>query len=139
MTNEAITFIRPDALTDQAPYAYAAVTGAQQTIYTAGACPLDADGHTVAAGDYVGQAHQVMANLVTTLREAGAELSDVVKSTVYVATSQRDDLNAVWDVVHSIFGHHDAPSTLLGVSVLGWPDQLVEVEAIAVIAEPPVR
>lgn len=139
MTNEAITFIRPDALTDQAPYAYAAVTGAQQTIHTAGACPLDADGHTVAAGDYVGQAHQVMANLVTTLREAGAELSDVVKSTVYVATSQRDDLNAVWDVVHSTFGHHDAPSTLLGVSVLGWPDQLVEVEAIAVIAEPPVR
>jgi hypothetical protein len=27
---------------------------------------------------------------------------------------------------------HDAPSTLLGVAVLGYPDQLVEVEAVAV-------
>lgn len=44
MTNEAITFIRPTALTDQAPYAYAATTSAEQAIYTAGACPLDAAG-----------------------------------------------------------------------------------------------
>ena len=136
VTNDSITFIRPAALTDQAPYAYAAVTNAQQAIYTAGACPLDPDGHMVAVGDYVGQAQQVMANLVTTLREAGADLADVVKSTVYVASSQREDLGAVWDVVHSTFGDHDAPSTLLGVSVLGWPNQLVEVEAIAVVAKP---
>jgi enamine deaminase RidA (YjgF/YER057c/UK114 family) len=136
VTHEAITFIRPTALTDQAPYAYAAMTGAQQAIYTAGACPLDEAGRTVAVCVFVGQAQQVMANLVTTLREAGAELTDVVKSTVYVASNQRDDLNLVWDVVHSTFGPHDAPSTLLGVSVLGWPDQLVEVEAIAVVAAP---
>ena len=30
------------------------------------------------------------------------------------------------------FGEHDAPSTLLGVAVLGYPDQLVEIEAVAV-------
>jgi enamine deaminase RidA (YjgF/YER057c/UK114 family) len=132
VSNDAITFVRPAALTDRAPYAYAAVTSADRTVYTAGACPLDADGHTVAAGDVVGQAEQVMANLVTTLREAGAELSDVVKSTVYVASDRREDLTAVWDVVRAAFGDHDAPSTLLGVSVLGWEDQLVEVEAIAI-------
>ena len=28
-------------------------------------------------------------------------------------------------------GDHDARSTLLGVTVLGYPDQLVEVEAVA--------
>ncbi len=134
MTNHPIIFIRPAALTDQAPYAYAAVTEAQQAIYTAGACPLDPDGRIVAVGDFVGQAQQVMTNLVTTLHEAGADLTDVVKSTVYVASSQREDLSAVWDVVHSTFGEHDAPSTLLGVSVLGWPDQLVEVDVIAVVA-----
>ena len=33
------------------------------------------------------------------------------------------------------FGDHDAPSTLLGVSVLGYPDQLVEVEAVAAVGE----
>jgi enamine deaminase RidA (YjgF/YER057c/UK114 family) len=132
VTNDAITFVRPAALTDAAPYAYAAVTSAAQAVYTAGACPLDADGHTVAAGDVVRQAEQVMANLVTTLREAGAELSDVVKTTVYVASDRREDLTAAWNVVRAAFGDHDAPSTLLGVSVLGWEDQLVEVEAIAI-------
>jgi hypothetical protein len=38
---------------------------------------------------------------------------------------------AAWEVVHRHFGDHDAPSTLLGVAVLGYRDQLVEVEAIA--------
>jgi hypothetical protein len=36
-------------------------------------------------------------------------------------------------VVRRGFGDHDAPSTLLGVAVLGYPDQLVEVEAIAAL------
>jgi hypothetical protein len=33
------------------------------------------------------------------------------------------------------FGDHDAPSTLLGGVVLGYRDQLVEVEAVAASAE----
>lgn len=134
MNDEAITFIRPTTLSDQVPYAYAAVTDAAWTLWTAGACPLDADGRTVAVGDVVQQAEQVMANLTATLAAAGAQLSDVVKSTVYVATNRREDLTAVWNVVRAAFGDHDAPSTLLGVSVLGWPDQLVEVEAVAIVA-----
>ena len=40
---------------------------------------------------------------------------------------------AAWDVVRDAFGKHDAPSTLVGVTVLGYPDQLVEVEAVAVL------
>jgi enamine deaminase RidA (YjgF/YER057c/UK114 family) len=74
-----------------------------------------------------------MDNLVVALRAAGATLSDVAKSTVYVASSDRADLVAAWDVVRAGFGDHDAPSTLLGVAVLGYPDQLVEVEAVAVL------
>ncbi len=50
---------------------------------------------------------------------------------MYVASSSRADLVAVWQEVAAYFGEHDAPSTLLGVSVLGYPDQLVEVEAVA--------
>jgi enamine deaminase RidA (YjgF/YER057c/UK114 family) len=72
-----------------------------------------------------------MANLQVALREAGAELGDVVKSTVYVATQRQEDLLAAWDVVHRWFGEHAAPSTLLGVAVLGYNGQLVEVEAVA--------
>jgi len=81
------------------------------------------------------QAEQVMQNLRTALRAAGAGLEDVLKTTVYVASTDRKDLVTAWDVVRRHFGSHDAPSTLLGVSVLGYPDQLVEVEAVAAVGE----
>jgi enamine deaminase RidA (YjgF/YER057c/UK114 family) len=131
-TNAAIAFVRPAQLTTQVPYAYAAVVEPGRAVFTAGACPLDLDGETVARGDIAAQAEQVMINLVTTLQAAGAQLTDVVKTTVYVASSQRADLVAAWNVIRAAFGDHDAPSTLIGVQVLGYPDQLVEVEAIAV-------
>jgi len=127
-----IEFVRPPTLTGTAPYAYAAVTDPGRMVFTAGACPLDAEGATVAVGDVAGQARQVMDNLVAALAGAGAELTDVLKTTVFVATTDRRDLVAAWDVVREVFGQHDAPSTLVGVTVLGYPDQLVEVEAVAV-------
>jgi enamine deaminase RidA (YjgF/YER057c/UK114 family) len=132
LTEPAITLIRPQQLTTKVPYAYAAVTGPGQFVFTAGACPLDIDGNIVAVGDFAGQARQVMANLVTALRATGAQLTDVVKTTIFVASSRQEDLGMVWQVVRAAFGDHDAPSTLLGVTVLGWDDQLVEVEAIAI-------
>jgi enamine deaminase RidA (YjgF/YER057c/UK114 family) len=127
-----IEFVRPPTLAGTAPYAYAAVTDPGRMVFTAGACPLDADGATVAVGDVVGQARQVMDNLVAALEAAGAGLTDVLKTTVFVATTDRRDLVAAWDVVRAAFGKHDAPSTLVGVTVLGYPDQLVEVDAVAV-------
>jgi enamine deaminase RidA (YjgF/YER057c/UK114 family) len=94
---------------------------------------LDAAGSTVAVGDVAGQAEQVMANLSVALQAAGANLADVVKTTVFVATNRQEDLLTAWEVVSRHFGDHDAPSTLLGVAVLGYRDQLVEVEAIAAL------
>jgi enamine deaminase RidA (YjgF/YER057c/UK114 family) len=73
-----------------------------------------------------------MDNLVVALAAAGCTLADVAKSTVYVASGDRADLVEAWQVVRAGFGDHDAPSTLLGVAQLGYPDQLVEVEAVAV-------
>ena len=128
-----VQLIRSPALADTAPYAYAAVVGPGRTVFTAGACPLDDAGNVVAVDDVAGQAERVMENLVIALRASGAQLSDVAKSTVYVASSRRADLVAAWDVVRRQFGDHDAPSTLLGVAVLGYPHQLVEVEAVAVL------
>ena len=124
--------IRTQALANVAEYAYASITDpSSRLVFTAGACPLDEAGRTVCAGDAVGQAIQVMANLRTALDAAGARMADVVKTTVFVATSDRADLVAVWRVVRDAFGDHDPPSTLLGVTVLGYVDQLVEVEAVA--------
>lgn len=127
-----IELVRPPTLSATVPYAYAAVTDPGRMVFTAGACPLDADGSTVAVGDVAGQARQVMANLATALEAAGAGLGDVLKTTVYVATADRADLLTAWQVVREAFGEHEAPSTLVGVTVLGYPDQLVEVEAVAV-------
>jgi enamine deaminase RidA (YjgF/YER057c/UK114 family) len=126
----------PVNLAPGVPYAYVAVTGGRPVlVFTAGACPLDDAGATVAVGDVVAQAETVMVNLRNALQAAGARLDDVVKITVYVASSDRADLAAAWRVVHRHFGPHEPPSTLLGVSALGYPDQLVEVEAVAALSE----
>jgi enamine deaminase RidA (YjgF/YER057c/UK114 family) len=85
----------------------------------------------VAPGDVQAQAKQAMANLAEALAAAGSGLAQVLKTTVYVASSERADLVAAWDVISSAFGEHDVPSTLLGVAVLGYPGQLVEIEAVA--------
>jgi enamine deaminase RidA (YjgF/YER057c/UK114 family) len=128
--------VRSDSLYAGAPYAYASVAPPGSLIFTAGACPIDENGEVIAAGDYVRQAAEAVTNLVTALAAAGASLSDVLKSTVYVASSDVRDLHAVWAVVHSAFGAHDAPSTLLGVTVLGYTGQLVEIEAVALAGQP---
>jgi enamine deaminase RidA (YjgF/YER057c/UK114 family) len=104
-------------------------------IFTAGACPINADGDVVAPGDYATQAARAMANLITALVAAGASLTDVLKTTVYVASADQHDLLDVWEVVHASFGDHDPPSTLLGVTVLGFSGQLVEIEAIALAGQ----
>lgn len=122
--------VRSQSLSEHVDYAYAAVAHTPaRVVWTAGACPLDAGGGTVAVGDVAGQAAQVMDNLATAL-------TDVVRTTVYVASSRQEDLVAAWQVVRARMGEHDAPSTLLGVAALGYEDQLVEVDAVAVLAEP---
>ena len=47
-----------------------------------------------------------------------------------------DAVGVAWAVVREAFGEHDVPSTLLGVTVLGYEDQLVEIEAIAAVVDP---
>lgn len=130
-----VTLVRSDRL-GPAPYAYAALARPGTLVLTAGACPLDAEGRTVAVGDVAGQARQVVTNLVEALAAAGCRLTDVLRTTVYVASSERSDLGLAWEVVREAFGDHDVPSTLLGVAVLGYEDQLVEVEAVAVRRKP---
>jgi enamine deaminase RidA (YjgF/YER057c/UK114 family) len=126
------TLVRSPHLYAGAQYAAAAaVPSADTWIFTAGACPLNRDGTTAAIGDFRGQAEKVMDNLALALEAAGAGFSDLVKTTIYVATGDRSDLAEVWDTVRKRIGDSDVPSTLLGVAVLGYPDQLVEVEAVA--------
>jgi enamine deaminase RidA (YjgF/YER057c/UK114 family) len=127
-----INLIRSDTLYRDAPYAYAAMAPPGALIFTAGACPLDGQGNVVGVGDVRAQASMAVANLATALAASGATLADVLKTTVFVASADRADLVAAWQVIEEAFGDHDPPSTLLGVTVLGYSGQLVEIEAVAV-------
>jgi enamine deaminase RidA (YjgF/YER057c/UK114 family) len=128
--------VRAESLYPAAPYAYAAIAAPGSLVFAAGACPIDENGMVVGGADHELQAHQMMANLAVALAAAGAGLPDVLKTTVYVVSADRHDLVRVWEVVRAAFGHHDPPSTLLGVSVLGYAGQLVEIEAVAVLPGP---
>ena len=122
--------VRVPTLTQDVPYAYAAVSPGG-TVYAAGACPLDDAGDVVAPGDVAAQAGRVMRNLVEALRTAGCGLDDVLKSTVYVASSDRDDLVAAWDVVRAASATTTRPARCWAWRCWATRSQLVEVEAVA--------
>ena len=131
MSSTRPTFVSSPELYPSAPYEYAAVAEARRSVFTAGACPLDAEGHVVAPGDHEAQAQTAVANLLTALAAAGA--GALVKTTVYVVAGEREDLVRVWRVVETALAPARPPSTLLGVGFLGYPEQLVEIEGIASI------
>jgi enamine deaminase RidA (YjgF/YER057c/UK114 family) len=113
-------------------YSHAVVSRAPATVWTAGGVPLDSDGVLVGPGDLTAQTEQVLANLTVALTEAGAAPENVVRTTVYVVTTERSDLGVVWQAVQAS-PYAPAASTLLGVALLGYEGQLVEIEATAVL------
>jgi enamine deaminase RidA (YjgF/YER057c/UK114 family) len=132
----SVELIRASNLSDVAEYAYAATApNDARLIFLAGACPLNDDGKTLAVGDYAGQAVACVETMTRALAAAGATISDVINTRVLVATSRQADLGTVWKVVRDAFAEHDVPSTLLGVTVLGYEDQLVELEAVAAVVD----
>jgi enamine deaminase RidA (YjgF/YER057c/UK114 family) len=110
------------------PYEYSAT--ARGLIFTAGACPLDQTGLVVAPGDFERQTAQAVENLIAALAQRDVGADALLKTTVFVVSTDRGDLLRVWEIVSARLGR--APSTLVGVALLGYPDQLVEIDAIAV-------
>lgn len=134
--SQTVSLIRSADLSDVAQYAYAATAPAEaRLIFFAGACPFDLDGRTVGVGDYAVQASKAMENLVLALKAAGAQLENVLSTRVLVASSKQSDLVDSWTVIREAFGEHDVPSTLMGVTALGYTDQLVEIEAVTAVID----
>jgi enamine deaminase RidA (YjgF/YER057c/UK114 family) len=127
-----VEHVNPPELFAGAPYHYAAIAGGGRMVFAAGACPIDAEG-AVVAGGLEAQAQRTVANLFVALEAAGVAKDDVLKTTVYVASSDRAELVRAWEVIAAAFAPARPPSTLLGVTVLGYPGQRVEIEAVAVV------
>jgi enamine deaminase RidA (YjgF/YER057c/UK114 family) len=120
-----------DVLGTSPGYAYAATATGGTHVYTAGAVPVDAEGNLIGRDDLETQMDAVLANLQQALDRTEVTADDVVKTTIYVVARDQADLPRAWRAFASspLAG---APSTLVGVTHLGYGGQLVEIEAIAV-------
>jgi enamine deaminase RidA (YjgF/YER057c/UK114 family) len=112
------------------------ITDATKMVFLAGQCPLDERGQPVGTGDLRMQVEQVIRNIVTALSCVGATPDDVVRTVIYVVSPDREDLALVWTILResAIANALSTASTLLGVSQLGYPGQLVEIDVTAILA-----
>lgn len=102
-------------------------------LFLAGACPINKNGEVPSLSDYELQAKLCVENLKEALKDCGATLEDVVYTRVLVASHNQSDLVTAWETIRKEFGNHDVPSILFGVTVLGYTNQLVEIEAVAAV------
>jgi enamine deaminase RidA (YjgF/YER057c/UK114 family) len=112
----ALQLVHAPSLHGGGPYAYTSIAPPGALVFTAGACPLEANEALIGVGDIQRQAQQVVANLSEALAAAGAALTDALKTTVHVASADHGDLLAAWEIVHAAFGDHEAPGTLLAIT-----------------------
>ncbi len=120
--------------TDQAPAAigpYAQAVRVGEFLFTSGQIPLDPVTMTVVGDDVATQTRQVLHNLAAVVRAAGGDLSDVIKTTVFL--KDMNDFQAMNEVYATFFpGEPPARST---VEVARLPkDVRVEIECVAVIS-----
>ncbi|WP_372631871.1 RidA family protein [Cohnella sp.] len=115
------------------PYAQAVRTG--NLLYTSGQIPLTPAGELV-LGTIQEQTHQVLTNLKAVLAAEGADLRNVIKTTVFLKDmNQFAEFNEVYA---SYFGTHTPARSTVEVARLP-KDVLVEIELIAAISVETVR
>jgi len=126
--------MRQTVITDDAPAAVGAYSQGVATddlVFTAGQIPLTPEGDLLDGAGVDVQTEQALENLEAVLVAAGADLSDVLKVTVYMTDIEAFDS---MDAVYETFFDEDPPArSAVGVAQL--PKGVdVEIEAVAAIA-----
>ncbi|MBV8933744.1 MAG: RidA family protein [Kutzneria sp.] len=118
-------------------YAHA-VTASGRFAFVSGQVSVDTRGNPVGVGDLAAQTRQALTNLRIVLGALGADWTDVVRFTWYLTDVSR--IQVIRDVrdemIRGPLGDLPNPaSSLVQVAALVRPEFLVEVEAVAVLAE----
>jgi enamine deaminase RidA (YjgF/YER057c/UK114 family) len=110
-------------------YGYSQAAQVGDTVYVSGQLSHDRDGNFVGVDDFELQVHTTLENLDLILKEFGAERSQIVETTILVR-NLRENFDATARLHAEYFGGHRPTSTVMGVSDLALPDQLVEIGAL---------
>lgn len=109
-----------------------AVVARGATVFLRGQIGQNLDtSESVCIGDAAGQAEQAMYNIKMLLEEAGGELEDICKITIYIIDPRYRE--EVYRVVGKWLKGVFPVSTGIVVSALARPEWLVEIDATAVI------
>ncbi|MCH1638496.1 RidA family protein [Paenibacillus timonensis] len=100
------------------------------TLYISGQFSHDAHGLFVGAGDIEAQTRQTLDNLDRVLGSFGAQRSNLAYLEVYL-TRPQEHFEAVLGLFKDYVGEHRPAGSLLGVTYLASPEQLIEISAVA--------